>query len=139
MNEGEYAPYHVWGDDFDFGAVEDAGHYISTNCQKWARFGVHTKEKYGTLRVSTLYWSCWPVHSVVYPKHYFYQWSKKWIGWVEYPLAELFMFLRVTRLVNWYQDQVLKHFWLKAADKWPHVKEEILDEFRWYFPSETNK
>lgn len=55
------------------------------------------------------------------------------IAHIEYPLAEVFMFLRITRLVNYYQTAVLKYFWKRAAKKWPHIAEEILDEYEFIF------
>jgi len=124
--------HHIWGEpDFDWKSLDDAGEYISTRCRRWARLGIQTKEKYGTLRVNTTwaYWNYWPVHSLVYPGYGSYTWNKKLIGWMEYPLAELFMFLGVTCLVNKYQTWVLNYFWKRAAAKWPHIAEEILDEY----------
>lgn len=132
--------YHQWGDtDFDWKALDDASYYIQDNCRRYARLGLWTKEKYGTLRISDTcaYWNYWPIHSLFYPGHAYYRWNKRLIGWMEYPLAEVFMFLRITRLVNWYQKAVLKFFWTRAAKKWPHISEEILDEYDWIVGDEA--
>lgn len=129
-------PYHLWGNtDFDWKALDDAGWYITKNCRRWARFGVYTKEKYGTLRIDTTaaYWTYWPVHSLIYPGYYHYRWSNKLIGWMEYPLAKITEKTGLMRLVNRYQTWVLKYFWKRAARKWPHIAEEILDEYDFYF------
>jgi hypothetical protein len=34
---------------------------------------------------------------------------------------------------------VLKFFWKRAAKKWPHIREEILDEFFSYFEEEKEE
>jgi len=125
---------HLWGDkDFDWKSLDEAGHYLEKQCRRWARLGVHTKEKYGTLRVDTCgaYWSSWPIHGWVYPGHHYYQWPRWMISKLEYPMWNVFSFMGVTSLVNTYQRSVLKHFWKKAANKWPHIAEEILDEYEW--------
>lgn len=125
--------FHVWGDDFDWKGLDDAALYLSVRCRRWARMGVWTKEKYGTLRVSTTaaYWTYWPIYSLIHPGRGYYSWPSWMITYIEYPLAEVFMYLGITRLVNRYQTQVLKHFWQKAAKKWPHIAEEILDDYEW--------
>lgn len=131
---------HIWGDeDFDWEALDEAGNYIYKNCIRWARMGIWTKEKYGTLRISTTcaYWTYWPVFGTFYPGYAYYRWPRWMIKWVEYPLAKLFMKIGLTSLVNKYQTWVLKHFWKKAAKKWPHIAEEILDEYNFYFPEEV--
>lgn len=128
--------YHEWGDpDFDWKALDDAGWYIEKNCRRWARMGIWTKEKYGTLRISDTcaYWSYWPIHEMFYPGYVYYRWPKWMIKWIEYPLAEVFMFLRITKLINRYQTWVLKFFWRRAAKKWAHISEEILSEYDFYF------
>ena len=125
---------HTWGDDWfkkNGKDLDDACEYLEKNCRRWARFGIHTKEKYGTLRVSTTvaYWSYWPVHGMFYPGYCYYRWPHKMIRYVEYPLAALFRKTRITRLVCMYQTAVLKFFWKRAAKKWPNIAEEILDEY----------
>jgi len=126
--------YHEWGDkDFDWDALNEAAWYLQNRCRQFARMGIYTKEKYGTLRVSTTsaYWTYWPVHSLVYPGYCYYQWPKWMITYIEYPLAKLFMAIGITKLVNKYQHAVLKYFWKRAAKKWPHIAEEILGEYDW--------
>jgi hypothetical protein len=129
---------HIWGEEFDWKALDDAGQYIEKNCLRWARFGVHTKEKYGTLRVSTTvaYWNYWPVYGLFYPGHCSYNWPGCLIRYMEYPIAKVTEKLGIMRIVNRYQTAVLKFFWKRAAKKWPHIAEEILDEFCWEFENE---
>ncbi len=131
---------HLWGDpNFDWKGLDDAAQYLERQCRRWARMGIYTKEKYGTLRVSTTcaYWNYWPLHSAIHPGYAYYQWPRWMITWLEYPLAEVFMFLRVTRLINCYQRAVLKYFWKRAAKKWSHIAEEILDEYEWTVGDES--
>jgi len=123
--------YHEWGEEFDWKSLNEAGRYLEVNCRRWARFGVHTKEKWGTLRVSTTlaYWTYWPVFSLFYPGYCYYRWPKCLIRYMEYPLAKAFIWTGLTGLVNRYQNAVLKYFWKRAAAKWPHISKEILDEY----------
>lgn len=125
---------HDWSEkDFDWKALDDAGLYLSKRCRQFGRLGIWTKEKWGILRVedTCAWWSSWPIHGIVYPGHAFYRWPKWMIKYIEYPLWEMFSFLRITKAVNWYQLQVLKFFWKRAAKKWPHIAEEILAEYEW--------
>lgn len=127
---------HIWGDsDMDWKALDDASWYIHRRCRQFARFGVWTKEKYGTLRISTTcaYWGEWPIHGLFKPGHVRYRWPNWMIRWIEYPLGNFFYAIGVTRLVNCYQTAVLKYFWKRAAKKWPHISEEILADFKWEF------
>jgi hypothetical protein len=131
---------HDWSeDDFDFASLNKAANYLHDRCRQFARMGVHTKEKWGTLRVSTTlaYWNYWPVYSLFYPGYCYYHWPRWLVRYMEHPLAEVFMSLGVTRLVNRYQTWVLKYFWKRAAKKWPHISKEILNEYYWTFNEEA--
>lgn len=125
---------HRWGDeDFDWNSLNDAIGYFQTNCRRWGRLGVHVKEKWGTMRVSTTvaFVSDWPIHSLVKPGHAFYRWPRWLIRWVEHPLYRLLKVSCLLRVIQWYQLQVLRIVWLKTAAKWPHIATEILDEYKW--------
>ena len=128
---------HFWGDkDFDWNALNQAGTYLSTRCKKWARLGLWTKEKYGTLRVSTtcaFFDQYGFIHHIFYPgyvRYCFPRWFRKYI---DYPVSYCLDKIGVVWLVQMYQQAVLKHFWKRAAAKWPHIAEEILDEYDFYF------
>lgn len=126
-------PYHEWGDeDFDWGALNSACRYIEKNCRRWARMGVWTKEKYGTLRISTTcaWFSSWPIHNLVKPGHVCYRWPT-WMMKIDYKLGDICHFLKITKAIQWWQFQTLKYFWKRAATKWPHIAAEILDEYEW--------
>lgn len=72
-------PYHDWSDnDFDWSALEQACIYLETNCKRWARMVIHTKEKYGEMRVSTwpMYGLSWYQTAVL--KFFWKRAAKKW-------------------------------------------------------------
>ena len=128
---------HIWGDeDFDWKALDDAGNYIHKNCRRWARMGIWTKEKYGTLRISTTcaYFSEYDViNHLFYPgyvRYMFPNWFRLYIDW---PIGKILRFFGIIGLLQKYQTFILKFFWNKAAKKWPHIAEEILDEYDLYF------
>ena len=133
----EINPRHDWNDTgFDWMALDHAAKYLQDNCRKWARMGIWTKEKYGTLRVSTT--CAWLLehdflHSLIWPGHSWIHWPVWFRCYVDWPLGKLLRWLGIIKLAHKYQLWILKRFWLKAAKKWPHIKEEILDEYGDYF------
>jgi hypothetical protein len=137
LDDIKISPYHEWGDtDFDWKALDEAAYYLEAQCRKWGRVGIWTKEKYGTLRVSTtgafaLEYDF--LHSLFYPGCTWIRWPK-WIRiYIDWPIGKLLKVLKVIKLFNMYQVWVLKYFWKRAAVKWPNVAAEILDEYEWTF------
>lgn len=128
---------HLWGDeDFDWNALYEAENYLWKRCRQFARLGIWTKEKYGTLRVSTT--CAWftfdgPIYHMFYPGHVSYHWPKWFRMYIDWPLGEFLEKIYVLKGIRWYQAQVLKFFWKRAAKKWPSVAEEILCEYKHYF------
>lgn len=125
-------PFHEWGDkDFDWSALNKACIYLRDRCRQFGRVGIWTKEKYGTLRVSTTcaFVTYEPIHNLIHPGWAVNRWPKWFRTYVDFPLGNLFYKLRITKLIQWYQVQVLKFFWKRAAKKWPHIAAEILDEW----------
>ncbi len=126
--------YHDWSEkDFDWNALNDACRYLEVNCRRWARMGIWTKEKYGTMRVSTTCacFGCEPFQNIFYPGHAYSRFPRWFRTYIDFPLGDVLYKLRITKLVQWYQFHVLKFFWNRAAAKWPHIAEEILDEYEW--------
>lgn len=128
---------HIWGDeDFDWEALNEAADYIQNRCRQFARMGIWTKEKYGTLRVSTTcaYFIEYDfIHHIFYPgyvRYMFPEWFRVYIDW---PLGKMLGKLGAIHLIQKYQNAVLKFFWKRAAKKWPHISKEILDEYDFYF------
>jgi hypothetical protein len=125
---------HEWGEeDFDWEALDEACLYLSSQCRRWARFGVWTKEKWGTLRVETTcaFFGEWPLHNLVNPGYVRYTWSRWIMLYIDIPLGKVLKLIGVTHLIQKFQVAAFKFFWKKAAKKWPHIKDEILDEWEW--------
>lgn len=137
VDDGDCGPYHDWSDtSFDWKALNDAARYIETNCRRWGRIGVWTKEKYGTLRVSTT--GAWALeydflYSLLYPGHIYIKWPKWVRTYIDWPLGKFLRCIGIISLVHKYQLCVLKFFWKRAAKKWPHISDEILDDYEWEF------
>lgn len=129
------SPLHIWGDEtFDWKALNDACIYMESKCRRYARLGIHTKEKYGTMRVSTTcayFMEHDFLHHFVNPGYYRYTWPKWFRTSIDWPIGKVMRRLGVIRILQKWQHLVLKHFWKKAAKKWPHISEEILDEYEW--------
>ena len=127
--------YHTWGEeDFDWKALQEADWYLSKRCRQFARLGIWTKEKYGTLRVDTTcaYFTEYEfLHHIFYPGYIRYTWPKWFRQYVDFPVGKALRVLGVIYLLNKYQHAVLKYFWKRAACKWPQVSEEILDDYEW--------
>lgn len=131
------SPYHEWGDDdFDWNALNEASDYLHDRCRQFARLGIWTKEKYGTLRVSVTcaYFMEYDLlHHIFYPGYVRYMFPRWFRVYIDWPLGKVLKKLGVLTLVQKYQTAVLKFFWKRAAKKWPHIAEEILDEYGDYF------
>lgn len=127
--------HHIWGDeDFDWSALNDACWYLERRCRQFGRMGVWVKEKYGTLRVSTTcaYFTEYDfIHHIFYPGFVWYRWPKWFRVYIDWPVAKFLSKIGVVGLIQRYQTFVLKFFWKRAAKKWPHIAEEILDEYDW--------
>ncbi len=125
---------HIWGDtDFDWESLDQACMYLSRRCRQFARLGIHTKEKFGTLRVedTVAFYGEWPLHNLIRPGYYRYTFPKEMLLYVEPILRTISSKIGITYLINKYQMWVLKYFWKRAAKKWPHIKEEILNDYHW--------
>src|SRR5690349_16514927 len=124
---------HDWSDEtFDWNALNEAAFYLHKRCRQFARMGIHTKEKWGTLRVSTTV--AWFteydfIHNIFYPGHAWIRWPKWFRVYVDWPFGKLMGKIGVVRLLQWYQLNILKFFWKRAAKKWPHISKEILAEY----------
>lgn len=116
--------------------LNEAADYIHHRCRQFARFGVWTKEKYGTLRVSTTcaYFTEYDfLHHIVYPGHVSYHWPIWFRQYIDWPLGKVLKAIGVIWMVNEFQLTVLKFFWRRAAKKWPSVSKEILCGYNSYF------
>lgn len=121
--------YHDWSDeDFDWKGLNEAQDFIRKYVKTWSRCNVITKEKYGTIRYE---WLFPPGGSVRYGFHiklpYFTR-SNKYMDNIP--------------IVLWrWQDSIIYRLWFKlgvytlnkavhkAVKKWPHLKDEILEDY----------
>lgn len=126
---------HIWGDEkFDWKALDEAAYYLQRNVKRWARLGIWTKEKYGTLRVSTTaaYFTEYDfIHHIFYPGYVSYKFPRWFRVWIDWPIGRALKSVGVVWLVQKWQHAVLKYFWKRAAKKWSHIAVEILDEYEW--------
>ncbi len=125
---------HLWGDEFDWKSLDEASYYLQDRCRQFARLGIWTKEKYGTLRVSTTcaYFTDYDfIHHIFYPGHAYYRLPKWFRVYIDRPVSRVLGKIGVIYLIQKYQHYILKYFWKRAAKKWPHIAEEILDEYKW--------
>src|SRR5712672_836809 len=98
---------HLWGEeDFDWKALDDASYYLQDRCRQFARMGIWTKEKYGTLRVSTTcayFMEHDFIHHIFYPGHAYYRlpsWFRRYIDW---PFGKFMKRLGIVWLLQKYQ------------------------------------
>lgn len=124
---------HDWSDeDFDWRALEEACTYLETNCKRWARLGIWTKEKWGTMRVSTtcaFFTRDCPIHQFFKPGHVYYRWPRWFRRNIDRPVGKFLERIKVLPMLRWYQFKVLTFFWKRAAKKWPHIRKEILADY----------
>ena len=120
-------PYHIWGDeDFDWDALGQAEHMLNKIARRW-RIGIHTKEKYGTLRCS-VYLFDGSLHSIVYPGHVYIRWHNKYIKSWDRKLAypNNFIYAYIVGKVQYLQLCILRMAYRKVIKKYPHIEAEIV-------------
>ena len=122
--------HHYWGDeDFDWDGLNSSINIITDICRFW-RLGIHSKEKYGTARITPWFWDG-SLHSLIWPGYVYRQYPKNWIGdklwWLDiYFFPRFFNALFLTRLVFWFHAKIYNYAFQKAIKKYPHLKEELL-------------
>lgn len=113
---------HYWGDeDFDWAALNKAEKII----RFWAkigRIGMHTKEKYGTLRASTYFWDG-SLHSLIYPG-YVYSQFPDWLWKLDFKLRRFIPSVLI-KGVQYLQIPFYTLGYYRAMKKFPHIKTEI--------------
>lgn len=117
-------PTHYWGDeDFDWNSLYKAERELYQIMTKYGRIGVHSKEKYGSLRFS-IYFCDGSLHSFTHPGYVYSQYPKwLWILNCEYKILNLFL-----PIINFWQKLVLQYAFTKVCDKYPHITEEIIHD-----------
>lgn len=117
-------PHHYWGDeDFDWDSLYKAERELRHIMKRYGRIGVHSKEKYGTLRFS-IYFCDGTLHSITHPGYIRSQYPK-WL-WrfdvVNRPLNLL------TPVINFWQKLVFQYAFTTVTAKYPHIKNEIIND-----------
>ncbi len=101
----DYTPCHIWGDAWPYwNELYQAEDYIQKYVYRYSRCRLSSKEKYGTIRYEF----------VTPPRWTWYIWN-------------CWLYFKWVRIGNW----VLKRAVVRAAKKFPNVKNEILDDFTW--------
>lgn len=117
-------PHHDRSDDsFDWKSLYEA-ETLANNIMKYgARIGVHSKEKYGTLRWN-LYLFDGSLHNVTHPGYVYSQYPK-WLWNFDCTYRPL-SFLKF--IVIPYQKLVVKLTFSILAKKYPHIIDEIISD-----------
>lgn len=115
---------HHWGDkNFDWDSLYKAEEELGFIMEKLGRVGVHSKEKFGTLRF-TLFLCDGTIHSLTHPGYCYNQfpkwaWSitmnKKVLGWI-------------APVVRFWQRQVIKTAFSIVCSKYSHIQDEIIED-----------
>lgn len=134
-------PSHYWGDEWFEKNGDDLYRAINYCTERWYKYGrigtTFSKEKYGTFRHNTTpYYGSWPIHELINPGYVYYQWPKWLLPW-EMKLGKVVQFLRLDRVVRWYQSIVFNYTIQTAVKKWPHIAYELLvdtDQWEWIRP-----
>lgn len=124
---------HSWGDtDMDWEGLNDAGRYIARYCKTRAWMRIHWKEKWGCIRFEYTYSSLFenPIHSIIWPGHLFIRYSNRMLR-IDKMLGSILTTLRITRAIRSYQTWVFKRAIRNAVKKWPHIREEILEDVQY--------
>lgn len=120
--------YHEWGDkDFDWDALYKAEKIIRKVCRLF-RIGIHSKEKYGTLRAS-VYPFRGSLHDLAYPGYVYSQfpdWLWKFDCLKINPFMNGFPMKYVTWTIQLFQLHVgYRLAYYIAMKKYQHIAEEI--------------
>jgi len=143
---------HYWGEEnFDWDALYKACRFFDVNLKRWARLCVHTKEKYGTMRLEYLgynegiygliypgrLWLNYPGPTVTKKPHksirkYFPEGHTYQVGLfrvIDDFITAIARKCGLSRLFYRYQRLVFNIITFIAVKKWPHIKDEIMDEY----------
>lgn len=124
---------HTWGDDWPYWEdLNRAIHFIWWVCTKIGRIGVHSKEKYGTHRMTTYFWNG-SFHSLIYPGYCYSQFPQwlwtfdiyyitKFMQWLRFPIWIVFQYQRCVFALAFYI----------AMKKHPHIADEIASDVDYY-------
>ena len=122
---------HDWSEtDFDWEGLNNAGIELETFCRRYGRIGMHTKEKWGTLRAYT-YFCCYPIlHSLIYPG-YVYSQFPAWLWHADLRLLSPCLNLLMPLIRKW-QYFIYRKGYERVVKHYPHLEDEILSQVDYY-------
>lgn len=116
-------PYHEWGDeDFDWKSLYQAEDTIR-KIVKLGRVGIHSKEKYGTLRYSFFLFDG-SLHSLTHPS-YVYSRYPDWLWKLDVRYKPLKL---LKPIVTFFQVKIIQFAFTVVTNRYPHIKNEILSD-----------
>lgn len=117
---------HLWGDEeFDWEQLDESIKMVDSFMYFWGRIGVQSKEKFGCARIYVTFWDG-SLHGILYPGYYhskFPQWL--WKLDIHY-ISRITKWLRLTKLINWYQFKIYGIAYSRAIKAFPKVKIELV-------------
>lgn len=122
---------HFWGDNFEyFEDVAEAADFIASYCRRWGRFSCYGKEKYGVVRLEYVYMGSTSFHSLLFPGKLYID-IPMWLYMVDSRFSMYVTQPLFGGLLYKYQLFILKRAYKLAVKKWPHIKDEIMEEYGW--------
>lgn len=117
-------PRHYWGDeDFDWDSLYKAERELNRIMRRYGRIGVHSKEKYGTLRFS-IYLCSGSLHSFTHPGYYYSQYPK-WLWSFDVMNKPL---KHIAPVIRFWQKLVIQYAFTIVTAKYPHIRKEIISD-----------
>lgn len=125
-------PHHDWSDDdFDWKSLNKAINTIHKLCVRYGRIGIHSKEKFGTHRCSTYFFSG-HFHDLTHPGYVASRYPK-WLWKLDiYHSPKFFKYTGLTWLIRKYQALVYKLVFLYVCTKYLHIVDEIVSDVDGY-------
>jgi hypothetical protein len=116
-------PAHFWGDeDFDWNSLYKAEKELRRTMKRYGRIGVHSKEKYGSLRFD-LFFCDGTLHSLTH-SGYVYSQYPEWLWRFDQDYQPLRL---LTPVINFWQKLVLQYAFTVVCAKYPHIRDEIIN------------
>lgn len=117
-------PCHYWGEeDFDWDSLYKAERELCRIMTRYGRIGVHSKEKYGTLRFS-IYFCNGTLHSLTHPGYVRSRYPK-WLWKFDVTHEPLKL---ITPVINLWQKLILQYAFTVVCNKYPHIVKEIVSD-----------
>lgn len=124
---------HYWGDDWFKENGKDLDKAISYCIRIWRRYGrigTFGKEKYGTFRDHIWFWNR-SITGLFYPGYVRIVWP--WFYYnIDRKLEPFIKFIKLDKLVYWWQRQVYNYAIQKMCKKYPNIIDELVCDLDGY-------